>query len=547
MARRQDWAADRTDGWSANRSAARRDGWSRRQFLAGSAALTSALVLPGCSTTWSGSGGSTAEGTLLVALEGEPPTLFQNLEYHQTGFTVGSAVMEYLVQADPLRPNAGPQPLLATEWQPTGPRTWEYRLRRGVKFHNGEKWNAEAAKFNLDQLFEIDPPSPLLFRIEPFDSAQVKDEYTLVISTKEPWAMCPVGISQIQMAPPQYLSEVGPQEFAQAPIGTGPYRLAEWRRGEVIALDRFDGYWGERASLKRVEFRGIPDQATRLAALQSGEAHLAEKIGVEDLPGLRSDGFIIADTPEARSNLLSPYIAKAAENNHPTADPRVRLAMNLAIDRSAIIDSVLGGLGRRTQGQVVGRDAFGWNSGLAPYDYDPARARELLAQAGFAQGVDLGPLYRGEPSAGLNEALFVEAIRSQLSKVGIEMQVRTMEQSTFLQRALQKTNLDYWQVGGWDYFPVMDAAFGLMWYDSAAFLEMDLNDPEYDRLFRASNREFNVSKRRRLLQECNRFVHEAPGPVVLWQNHKTYVHSKAVRGFVPTPDSRIRLDGVTLA
>ncbi|MFC7546857.1 ABC transporter substrate-binding protein [Plantactinospora sp. GCM10030261] len=519
--------------------------WSRRQLLLGAGALAGGVVLGGCTTTRRSSDAN-VDGPLVIALDGEPPTLFQNLEYHQSGFTVGSAIMEYLVQADPLQPDAGQQPGLAVEWKPVGDRQWEFTLREGVRFHNGEEWDAEAAKFNIEQLFEIQPPSPILFRIQPFASAQVRDRYTLLINTKEPWAMCPVGLSQVQFAPPAHLQSVGPEKFAQEPIGTGPYQLAEWRKGEAIVLERFEDYWGDAPSVQRIEFRGIPDQATRLAALRSREVHLAEKIGLADLAGLRSDGFVVADTPEARSNLLSPYIAKAAKDGHPTADPRVRLAMNLAIDRRVIVDSVLEGMGQATEGQVIGRDAFGWNPDVKEYPHDPQRARELLAQAGHRDGVDLGALYRGEPSAGLMEADFTEVIRSQLAEVGIQITVQPMEQSTFLKRALQDIDLDYWQVGGWDYFPVMDAAFGLMWYDTEAFLGMDLNNPEYDKVFRASNREFDVTKRRDLLRECSRLVHEQAGSVTLWQNHKTYVHVPEVQGFRPTPDSRIHLDGISL-
>ena len=531
---------------------------NRRQFLIRSSWALGGLVVAACTPqTLNGNGTeagpangngavTTPTRTLIVGLEGEPPTLFQNLEYQPHGYSIYDGIMQYLVKADPRDPRAGQQPQLAVEWEPVAERQWEFRLREGVQFHNGEPWNAEAAKFNLDKVFEIDPPSPVLFRIEPFESAEVRDEFTLIVNTKEPWAMCPIGLSEVQFAAPAALDDLGAEAFAQNPIGTGPYQMAEWREGEAITVERYGGYWGSAPTVELVEFRGIPDVATRLAALQAGEVHIAEQIEIEDLPALEGEGFVIADTPEARSNVLSPYIAAADDDGDPTANALVRLAMNHAINRQEIIDTVLGGFGQLMNGQVVGPDAFGHNPNIEEYAYDPQRARQLLAEAGFPDGVDLGPMYAGEPSAALKQRDFMEVIRSQLAEVGIEMQVEIMEQSTFLRRALQDYDLNYWQVGGWQYYPVMDAAFAYMWYDTDAFLQMDLNDPEYDEVFRASNQEFDVERRRELLHECSRILHEKPGPVPLWQNHKTYVHSPNIEGFTPTPDNRIHLDGIQI-
>jgi peptide/nickel transport system substrate-binding protein len=325
------------------------------------------------------------------------------------------------------------------------------------------------------------------------------------------------------------------------------YRFAEWKKGQEIVLEANAGYWGERASIERLRFRGIPDAAARFAALQAGEIHICEDLNLDDIDKAKEGRFTIADTAIANSILLSPYIMEAEKDGHATADPRVRMAMNYAIDRKAIIDSVLGGYGKLLGGQVTGSDAFGWTDQLKDYPYDPAKAKALLAEAGHPNGVDLGELFIGEPGETLKQLDVFEVVRSQLEEVGIKLTAKVLEHSVFLRRALQDTDLKYWQLGGWQYYPVMDAAFALMWYDSDAFLKMGLGDPAYDKVWRQSNTELDVEKRRALLEQCQRMVHDQAGTEYLWQHHKFYGVSPKVKGLKATPDERLHFGGVTVS
>ncbi|MGH3004745.1 MAG: ABC transporter substrate-binding protein [Gaiellaceae bacterium] len=533
---------------------------NRRQFLGAAGIGVGTLALTACTGDGDGGGGEATTGTgptatsggggatakeLVMATPGEPPTLFQNLEYQPQGYSIYDGILEFLCKSDPLDPEKGPQPQLAESWEPVGETQWEFKLRQGVKFHNGEDWNAEAAKANLDVLLTIDPPSPVMFRIQPYDSAEVKDEYTLVINTKEPWAMAPVGLSEVQFGAPAALQDMGPQAFAQAPVGTGMFRFAEWRKGQEIVLEKNGDYWGEQALIETLRFRGIPDAASRFAALQAGEIHICEDLQIEDVEKAAGASLVVADTPVAQSVLMTPYIIDAKADGHPTADPRVRLAMNHAIDRQAIIDSVLGGYAKLMSGQVTGDDAFGWNSQLSDYPYDPDRAKALLEEAGHGNGVDLGDFFLGEPGEFLKQQDMFEVLRSQLGEVGIQFTPQVIEYSVFLRKALQEYTLKYWHIGGWQYYPVQDSAFALMWYDTDAFLRTGLGDPNYDKAWRQSNVEFDVDKRRALLEECHQIVHETPGPVFLWQHHKLYGVSPKVQGLTVTPDERIHWNGVS--
>jgi peptide/nickel transport system substrate-binding protein len=527
-----------------------RGGLNRRDLLIAAGAGAGSLYLAGTGAAQPSvrrrrsAGGATPSGEIVMATPGEAPTLFQNLEYQPQAYSIYDAVLEYLVKSDPLHPERGPRPQLAVSWRPVGRRRWEFKLRRGVTFHNGEAWDAEAAKANFDILVTIKPPSPVMFRIQPFVRARVKDRYTLIVDTKEPWAMAPIGLSEVQFGAPAYLKDVGPQRFAQEPIGTGPYRFVEWDKGRQIVLEASPNYWGRKATVERLVFRGIPDDQTRFAALRAGEVHIVEDLNINSVRQARSARLVVADTSVGQSVLMTPYIIDAKKDKHPTADPRVRLAMNYALDRNAIIRSVLGGYAKLMRGQVTGSDAFGWNPSQRDYPYNPNRAKALLADAGYADGVDLGTFFMGEPGEFLKQPDVFEVARAQLADVGIQLEPKSVEYSTFLRMALQEYSLKYWHFGGWQYYPVMDAAFALMWYDSAAFLRTGLGDPRYDRLWRASNREFNVAKRRALLRQCQRIINDTPGPVFLWQHHKIYGLSRSVRGFTPTPDERVHWIGI---
>ena len=526
----------------------------RRQFLAAAGVGVGTLAFGACGGDGEStpSGGTPASGgkmaqELVMATPGEAPTLFQNLEYQPQAYSVYDGMLESLCKTDPLDPGKGPQPQLADSWRPVGERKWEFKLRKGVKFHNGEAWDAEAAKANLDILVKIKPPSPVMFRIQPYVKAEVKDSHTLIIHTKEPWAMAPIGLSEVQFGAPAELTDKGAQKFAQAPVGTGMYTFVEWQKGREIVLEANPDYWGEKATIERLRFRGIPDPTARFAALQAGEIHICEDLQVDDVDKATESDLVVADGPVAQSVVLTPYIIQAKEDGHPTADPRVRLAMNHAIDRQAIIDSVLGGYAKLMNGQVTGQDAFGWNSNLEEYAYDPAKAKALLAEAGHANGVDLGTVHLSEPGEFLKQSDVMEVIRTQLQEVGIKFTPNTTEYSVFLRKALQEQSLKYWHIGGWQYYPVMDAAFSLMWYDTDAFLATGLGDPGYDKVWRQSNVEFDVPKRRALLEECQKIVHETPGPLTLWQHHKIYGVSPKVQGLKVTPDERIHWAGMTVS
>jgi peptide/nickel transport system substrate-binding protein len=486
--------------------------------------------------------------TLTVALSSEPPSLFQNLEDEPQAYSVYDAIFEYLVKPDARRPNAGPQPQLAVSWRPIGTAAWEFKLRQGVKFHNGEVWDAEAAKINFDVLFTIKPPSPFVSRIAQFDHAEVKDKYTLIIHTKGRWATAPIGLSEIQMAAPAYLKRVGAQAFAQHPIGTGPFKFANWAKGQAITLDRNPTYWGGRPNLDQLVFRGIPDPETRFAALQSGEIQMLTDLNVNDVPAAIRKGFRVAHTRVAQSILISPYIVDARKAHHPIGDPRVRLAMNLAINRPLIIKAILNGFAFSLGGQVTGPDAFGWNPYIKEYPYNPNRAKALLAEAGHKNGVDLGTFWIGVPGQFLKQREFAQVLVQQFAASGMRVHLRFVEYATFLKMALQQHNLDYMHQSGWQYYPAMDASFALQWYATPNFpiIHTGLGDPHYDKVFAASQQTFDQHRRLSLLRQCQRIIHDKPGPITLWQHVQIFGVSKTVTGFTPTPDERIHFLNVGL-
>lgn len=518
-------------------------GFTRREFLATTGLAVGGLALAGCAP-----GQTTSKpGQIIVGTAGEAPTLFQNLEYQPQAYSIYDSILEYLVKADPLHPEKGPQPQLAVSWKQVSDKQWQFDLRQGVKFHNGEAWDAEAAKVNFDTVLKVNPPSPVLFRIGNFQSAEVKDKYTLLVNTKIPWATAPQGLSEVQFGAPANLTSVGPQQFAQKPIGTGMFKFADWKKGQQIVLEANGDYWGDKAKVQRLVFKGIADPSSRYAALRSGEIHMAENLSIDDVAAAKAKGLSVVDTPLAKSVLLIGYLIRGKKDGHPSGNPKVRQAMNYAIDRQTIIKSVLGGFGHLLGGQVTGSDAYGWNKTLSDYAYNPQKAKDLLKEAGYPNGADMGTLWMGEPAEWIKQSDFVQVLQTQFAAVGLKFEPKAVDESTFLRKALQEYSLTYWQVGGWQYYPVMDSAFALMWYDSDAFLKTGLGDANYDQVWRASDTEFNTEKRRALLEQAHQIVHDAAGAGFLWQHHKVFGLTTKIQGFVPTPDDRAHFKGVSIS
>jgi peptide/nickel transport system substrate-binding protein len=316
------------------------------------------------------------------------------------------------------------QPGLATSWKSLNDTTWEFRLRPGVKFHDGSPLSAEDVRATIERNL-VPGKTVVTAGFITIESVQVVNATTVRVVTRKPDPLLPVRMAQMgsQILPARFTTDDGARELARRPIGSGAYRFVEWVKDERLVMEANRDWWGWEGrppAIDRVVWKAIPEDFPRLVALEKGEADI-----VTSLPPDR-----IKSVAEGRNTrVLSIPSTRTVEFNinatqPPLSDKRVRQAMHYAVDVPAIIRSLFAGLGKPLAGGLANTD-FGYNAALKPYPYDPARARALLAEAGNPGGIDV-TLHAGMGTM-VNDKQLVEVIADMWSKVGIRAKVAMME------------------------------------------------------------------------------------------------------------------------
>ncbi|HSE95062.1 MAG TPA: ABC transporter substrate-binding protein, partial [Methylomirabilota bacterium] len=329
-------------------------------------------------------------------------------------------------------------PWLAESWRVVNPTTWEFKIRRGVKFHNGEEVDADAVKFSLERI--INPE--LKLRQTPnftlVDKIEATDKFTVRITTKKPF---PTLENQLALrgaiVPPKYFREKDMAHLARNPVGSGPYKFVKWTKDEAITLEANEQWWGGAPKVKTLVIRPIPEHTTRVAALQAGEADIVTNVPPHLIKQVEDNAKLyISKAPSVRTIFLWIYTHKYDRDNKlvgpydgPTKDKRVRQAMNYAVNVDEIIKTVLEGNGIRTATPLSSKH-FGFDPSIQPYRQDVAKAKQLLADAGFPNGIDL--VLNSPDGRYLKDKEVSEAIGGQLTKAGIRTTVRTHEWGTYL-------------------------------------------------------------------------------------------------------------------
>lgn len=316
-------------------------------------------------------------------------------------------------------------PQLAESWRLVDDLNWEFKLRKGVKYSNGEAFNAEAAKAVLEFVANKDNNSPRRARIEAVKSVSVVDEYTIRITTSRPFPTLLEGLAQIYLVPASSLKGDGLKALAEKPIGTGPYKLQEWKREQSITVVRNDDYWGPKPQISTVEFRIIPDVSARVSALLAGEVHVIPDVPPQAIQQV--NGSANAEVKKT-SSIRTIFLAFNTRVPGPVQDVRFRQAVSHALDVDKIIRTVLESNAERMVGPlpVINRHL---DPGLKPYPVDLARAKALLQESGYK-----GEEIKLHTSSGryLKDKEAAEAIADQLKQVGINVKVQVQEWGTML-------------------------------------------------------------------------------------------------------------------
>lgn len=371
-----------------------------------------------------------ADGTLIVGKADDPvgldPAALTDLESIQ----VTESLFDTLVRFGDGTLDV--EPALAESWTSSADgRTWTFRLREGVRFHDGEPCDAGAVAWNYARQIGGDPGRFAYWGIiwgtpSKVTSVQAVDRRTVRVHLREPFApfLDSMALSYFGVSSPAAVQRSG-DDYFKHPVGTGPFRFAEWVPQERVVLERFDGHWGGAPPLGRVVFRPIPDANSRQMQLRAGAVHLVTQVILETVEDLQRDPSVrVVSEPGMNVGFL-------AFNNRRLEDRRVRQALRCAVDMPALVDGLFRSMARPASGPlpppVWGRLDRG------PEPYDPERARRLLAEAGHPDGLSLDLWYMSVSRPYMPEPRAIgEALQAMLAEVGVTVDLQTSDWSQYL-------------------------------------------------------------------------------------------------------------------
>jgi len=398
--------------------------------------------------------------------------------------------------------------VLATSWENPEPNLWVFHLRQGVKAHNGQPFTAQDVVYSVQRI--KDPQtSRQAFTLRDVERVEAVDDYTVRFYTKQPFAPFLDFLTTRVMITKSAADQWG-DDVDRHPTGTGPFRFKEWVPGQRWVVERNPDYWGPQPDVDEVIFRPIPEDEARITALLNGEVDIITNVPPQALG--RLTGQVRAE------GVRGLRIMFLALNNQlkPFDNKLVRQAVNYAIDRDALIKGVLDGRAYRLDGPV-GPQVIGYDDKLTNYPYDPAKARELLAQAGYPDGFSTD-LYT--PTGRYTKDKEVtQAIAGQLAQVGIKTNIRTPEWATYFSDVdAGKLPMYYFGRG-----PVTDPSdFFSQYFETGVSKRIGFSLPALDALLRQERETFDPNARVQILQQAQRLMMEEAGMAFLWNYEDTY-------------------------
>ncbi|WP_354669984.1 glutathione ABC transporter substrate-binding protein [Paenibacillus sp. BSR1-1] len=432
------------------------------------------------------------------------------------------------------------QPLLAKEWKVIDGTTWEFKLREGIKFHDGAPFNADAVKKTFDRLLDPKTASPQREKFSMIKEVKVVDENTVQLILEYPYAplLSILASNEGSIISPKALAE-NPDSLSQHPVGTGPFVFESWKTGQEISLKKNENYWGKKPNIDRVVFKVVPEDATRLAMIETGEAQINDQVPVTEIDRIEaSDKMALYRT----EGLAVEYVGFNVKKK-PFDDVRVRKAISHAIEREAIIKGVYNNVGTLAN-EAMSPKVFGYSDKIKPYDYDLNEAKKLLKEAGYEKGLKV-TLLTSDRKERINMA---EVIQSQLKGIGVDVKIQVMEYGAYI-GMIEKGEHDM-AIGGWgnatgdgDYnqYNLFHSASqgppGNHFYYS---------NPDVDKMIEAARRESDEKKRLKLYEEVMQKEIDDAVYVPIRNYEHIAAYSKNVSGFWLNAASYLMIDDVVI-
>ncbi len=399
--------------------------------------LTVSMLLLSGLTTGPTNAASPAD-TIVVGLQAEPTALdaAQLSDYNSSRAAMGlyDSLVHFKDGSTEL------EPWLAERWDISADGlSYTFHLRRGVKFHDGTPFNADAVVFSVQR--QTDKTHPYYntgtFAYAEFTFGKVKkveavDPYTVRFTLKERYSpfLANLAIHAPSIVSPTAVKKYG-KDFAKNPVGTGPFKFVSWRAGVEVVLERNPGYWNKSRipQVRRIIYRPVVEDQTRLAQLEAGELDFIVNIPPDDLARLKSDGRFRV---QEQAGMHIWYLVMNAQTK-PFNDRRVRQAVNYAINRKAIVEGILKSTGVLAENYIP-PVLWSYNKNVKGYPYDPQKAKQLLAEAGYPNGLSV-TFWVPQSGSGMQQPVtMAQAIQADLAKAGIKAEIQTFEWGSYLDK-----------------------------------------------------------------------------------------------------------------
>lgn len=427
-------------------------------------------------------------------------------------------------------------PGLAERWeQAKDGMSWTFFLRKGVKFHDGTPFNAEAAKYFFDRMIGPEKPSRAGLYAPLVESAAVLDEHTVKVNMKAPFAFLLNNIahSASGIVSPTAHKAMG-KDIARKPVGTGPFKFVEWVHGDHLTLARNDDYWGGKPKLDKIIVKTIKEDSARVMMLQSGDAHLAVRLPSEDIPRLEKDANLQLDSTET---LRALYIGFNC-GKKPFSDVRVRQAFNLATDRNSIVKNIYQGRAL-VASNIVAPLTTGYFP-MPPYPYDPEKAKKLLADAGYPNG--LKAKFISPQGRYPKDFEMAQALQQQWKKAGIDVTLDTMEWAAYLaftRKPLDQTEVEVFLLGWapssaearWILYPLYHTDQWIPKGNNRLFYSNKQFDEYVDKLTKATEK----ADRDNYLKLAQELIYKEVPQLPILVTKETIGYSKKLKGVINSP------------
>jgi peptide/nickel transport system substrate-binding protein len=421
-------------------------------------------------------------------------------------------------------------PSLAESWEISLDQlTWTFKLRKGVKFHDGTPFNAEAVKYTFDRIVDPATASPRKSSAVMIKGVKVLDEYTVSFTTNKPFGPFLAQLTAYNLAimSPTVAKKLG-KKYSQDPAGTGPFKFESWAPGEKVVFARNDGYWGKRAHLDKVVFKVVPEDSTRVMLLLSGEADVVSSVPSVLLDRLNQS----KDVRVIREKGFRTIYVGLNNRIKPFDDIRVRKAVNHAINPEAIVNGVLKGVGT-LGGSFESPSIPGAIQGLKPYPYDPAKAKKLMAEAGYPDGFTTS--FYTPTGRYLMDRQVAEAVQGQLKEVGIKAEIKAPDWGTLTALLDKYTEIPMFLMGKGSPTGDLDLTLNLTIKTGGRMNHFSYANPKVDKMIEQQEGITDPKKRFQVLYDIQKVVYEECPAVIVFYEDQIFARRANVHGLEVYP------------